>query len=624
MSLDNIFKADNFFALTLDEARPELEKTLLSYLGIFPIVPGERPQTDGKRIMLEARKAAFKDSKKDIHQNRNMSLYKSDLLHELLHIREGTFLVDPRHYLEKLGNKTLGHTIFNVIDDARIEHNSQFYFRPEDTELLVKSNQYLTTKRSFPIATVERVVELFSSQMITKYLPSQFNPKIINLENETLQIRIFNPDLNARGIKTVQDLLREAVAISSKVYGESVEATWIAVPQVYNLLKEAFPDIEKEFPGKNPNYLAVQGLKNKESGKDVEGNKDNTGRENNQTVYLGYRGDVHDFSESENGGKLEKFLKDYIEKKDSEQKKDEDGQKVSGQISIPDKKSGKIESGLVKIISYDEMKQAYVHINNLQLIEYDKVRPDFARELLKYDFLRRQIVEHFQMLKPNELKRTRFSEDPDEINIEAVMEVLSDPSLRKNSRIYDSYSILERDSLTALLIDISGSTGSRLQSEKRVIDVERLSAGLIYQALTEIGDTVIPYAFSTDNEGTTTLYRLTSLENIGALEPESSNADGIAIRGVVSELSKIDAKEKNLIMISDGRPSASNYHSPYVDTSMAFGEAEAERIRTIYFNVDNQASDYFSILTRNTTFARSIRDVQQLPMEISNFVLEHA
>ena len=86
MSLESIFRADNFYALSLAEAHPELERLMISYLGIFPIVQGERPQTDGKKIFLEGRKTDFKDDKSDFSDNRNMSLYLSDLIHELLHI----------------------------------------------------------------------------------------------------------------------------------------------------------------------------------------------------------------------------------------------------------------------------------------------------------------------------------------------------------------------------------------------------------------------------------------------------------------------------------------------------------------------------------------------------------
>ena len=239
-----------------------------------------------------------------------------------------------------------------------------------------------------------------------------------------------------------------------------------------------------------------------------------------------------------------------------------------------------------------------------------------------YDFLKRRIVEHFEVLKPNELQRIPFTEDPDELNIEAVIEVLSDPSLRTKAKVYDSYIVNERDALWAVLLDISGSTSARLKSGKRVIDVEKESGGLIYQALTGIGDTVLLYAFATWRE--TNLYQLTGLENLGAVEPESANADGVAIRGVVAELKKIEARDKTLVVISDGRPVATGAGAdPVIDTSMAFMEAEAQGIRTLYFNVDNDPSDYFYILTRNTTFARSIRDTEQLPHGIYEFVIEH-
>jgi len=145
---------------------------------------------------------------------------------------------------------------------------------------------------------------------------------------------------------------------------------------------------------------------------------------------------------------------------------------------------------------------------------------------------------------------------------------------------------------------------------------------LVYQALTEIGDKVNLYAFSTRD--ITNLYKLTGLENLGALEPENANADGVAIRGVISDMKTINARDKTLIMISDGRPVGTGSGAdPVIDTSVAFGEAESQGIRTVYFNVDNHPSEYFPTLTRNTTYARSLRDVNQLPKVVADYVMEH-
>ena len=634
MSLQDIFKSDNFYALSLEEARPELERFMYSYLGIFPIEKGKRPQTDGKKIFLEPTKTEFQDDKSESHNNRNMSLYLSDILHEMLHIREGSFLMDARPFLSGFSNHGLAHAVFNIVEDARIEHNAQGYLKTEDSELLRSSNNYLATKRKFPKSIADKVMEMYSGRMIMKGMPSDFNPSIKSQENTALQTRIENEDLNNDGINTVEDVVERLVGISESVYREPVEAVWQVVPQVYELLTKAFPNIEKDFPTKNSPYAPVKAPKSQKPGKGKKGegekgkkqgngagDKGEDKKEGQQIAYTGFRGDVHDFSAAEKKGQsLKDLVGDY--KPQGEDKGDKKSKSKQYGVGQSDNDSQVNDGGIVQIVTYDHIKKAYIHLEKLKLTTYEGSNPEFVSQLNAYDILRRRIVEHFEMLKPNELQRIPFSEVPDELNIEAVIEVLCDPSLRTKSKVYDSYIVNERDALTGILIDISGSTAGRLQSGKRVIDVEKESAGLIYQALTEIDDRVLLYAFSTS--GITNLYQLTGLENLGAVRPEAGNADGVAIRGVVSEMKKEEARDKTLIVITDGKPVATGKGAdPVIDTSMAFMEAEAQGIRTVYFNVDNNPSNYFDVLTRNTTYAKSIRDVEQLPFAVSEFVLGH-
>jgi len=150
---------------------------------------------------------------------------------------------------------------------------------------------------------------------------------------------------------------------------------------------------------------------------------------------------------------------------------------------------------------------------------------------------------------------------------------------------------------------------------------------LMYKSLVAIGDRVRMYAFSTDTwtAKETSLYTLTGLANLGALEPESANADGVAIRGVALELNQSNAMTKNLIVLSDGRPVAGSGQAgdPVIDTSVAFMEAESLGIRTLYFNVDNQASDYFATLSANATYAQSFNSPDKLPSGVGQFVVNY-
>ncbi len=659
MELSKILKAlkhDNFYALYFGEALPEMQRCLYSYLGTVPLAVADSPCTDGRKIYLSPVIAKFKDSKEKLSENRNMSLFLSDLIHEMLHIREGSFLVDSRPYLESFENKSLAHAINNIIDDARIEHNGRAYLRPEDIELLEESNKYCSRSRNIPSTLFEQFFEIFSCMLITKQNIDELNPAYREIKKNVLAAEIDNEDLTSSGLKNLNDVMNEMISLSEKTYGKPIEAVLAVLPEVYDLVKKCFPEVEKSFPEKKSPYSPVKSKSGALSGEtedDVEKenkSKKSSGNEKKKSKdsFSGYRGDIHDFSGAKKSDikDIEDRVQDFLKKESLEKLKDQENKDLeitsiessssnpSGSVDLTllsssgvgaSKSKGKSEPELpryVQIITYDDLKKAYIHVQSLRILNYPGANPQFIVDLQKYDDIRRSITEHFEMLKPNELQRILISENPDELNIESVIELISDSSLGGDLSIYDSFLINRRKSLTAILIDISGSTGMYLGSNRTVLEIEKISAGLITQALQEIGDTVLLYAFSTGD--ITNLYKLSSLENLGALKPEYANADGVAIRGIISEIKQASVKDSTLIVISDGKPVGSySQGDPVVDTSMAFMEAESIGIRTVYFNVDNNAPSYFNILTRHTTYARSIRDVKQLPSVISEFVMEH-
>ena len=660
MELSKILKAlehDNFYALYFDEALPEIQRCLYSYLGTVPLSASNGPSTDGKKIFLSSVIARFKDSKEKLSENRNMSLFLSDLIHEMLHIREGSFLIDSSSYLDSFDNKALAHAINNIIDDARIEHNGQAYLRIEDVELLEESNKYCSRSRSVPSSLFEQFFEIFSCSLITKRSIDELNPAYCEIKKSVLTKEIENEELISSGLKNLGDVLSEMISLSEKTYGRPVESVLAVLPKVYDIVKKAFPDIEKSFPEKNSPYSPAKSRSGRTSDENDEEDTQtaNAKKKKSQSLFAGYRGDIHDFSHAQKSEikDIEAIVQEFVKQeallliKDSQNSEDEsdpgvlNSKKLNQEHLNPDTQSSLVLSSAypgvgasnsnapvseqpryVQVVTYDDLKKAYIHLQALRILNYPSVNPNFIAELQKYDDIRRAITEHFELLKPNKLQRILISESPDELNIESVIDIISDCSLRGDLNIYDSFLINRRESLTAILLDISGSTGSSLRSNKTVLEVEKISAGLITRALQEIGDDVLLYAFSTGD--ITNLYKLSDLENLGALKPEYANADGVAIRGVISEIKQANVKDSTLIVISDGKPVGSySQGDPVVDTSMAFMEAESLGIRTVYFNVDNNAPSYFNILARHTTYARSIRKVEQLPGIISEFVMEH-
>lgn len=630
MDFSHIFSHQNFYALRFAKAKPELLRYMVSRLGLFPVRTGMQPSTNGRCIFMEPVKADFKDSLDELPDNRNLSLYLSDMLHEILHIREGSFLVDGRPFLEKFPNAGLAHTIQNIEDDGRIEFNGRRYLSPNDIELLENSNRFYARKggqareKAAATSVPDQLMSIYSCLKIIKGYPSDFNPALTDQVRTALAARVEHPGLQARGLTTAEDVMRQAIDIGNAVYGQPVQAVWQVVPDIYELLTLAFPDIEKKFQGTTGHVLLVPSKGEKsDKGEGAKGEGEGNEGETIQ-VYLGFRGDGHDFSAADTAGStLEELVGDFMPQPAH----------PAAPIGGP-KQGGKPTS--FQIVTYDMSLRAFTKLKQLEIKPYPNRNAGFAAELGAYDLLRREIVEHFANMRPNALQLVRRSDEPYEVNHEVLVEVLCDPRLRADAKIYDSYKINRRDTLWAILVDISGSTAQPIEeregkgkrgrgTEAKVIDVEKIAAGLLYQSLTdeEIGDVVLPFAFS--SEGMTTLYPLDGLPQIGAVAPERANADGVAIRGVIRVLKDYEAAEKVLCIIADGKPADHDYmgEEAVLDTSLAMAAAEAEGIRVVYFNVDSKKPDYFHTLTQHAGFARWIPHAGRLHHAVQEYVLLH-
>ncbi len=616
--LDIIFSADNFYTVTFSDAEAELNKLIMANYGIIPIKKGDKvPSTDGLKMFLPPFYSDFKDSKSDLTTNRNMSLYFSDAIHEALHITEGTFLVDFSKYLDTFEYKNLAHSIFNILDDARIEYNGKRNNMPYwHKELLENSYDYLTSKKEhLSDNPLEGLIDLYSTKLIVKNLPSHYNDRFLETEELIFNHEINTEHFNSNEIKTNKDLFNKIIKLSESVYGKSVRQSITILPQIYDLITNAHKQIFDDAKEKSE--------KTSDKIQEIELN-------------LGVKGDTLDFSQSPNvGDSLEDILdalpeeiKDAMENNDScsnnsviiSSRKDYDDE-----IKKPDSKDS------LTVLAYNPATNSYDEFYDLTFKKYDKSHPNTLNLDIHKEKIQ-QIIEYFSLLKPNKLQIKYHTQEPDELNMTSCIEAIADPSIMHDAQIYNSYFVNKRDSLTAILIDISGSTDENIEgSSKRIIDIEKETSGILYAALTAIGDEVPVYAFTAKRD--TTVYELNGIDDIGRLEPEWGNQDGIAIRGVISKLLEKPQIDKKIIVISDGRP---NYNNGIEDTSMAFFEAENRNIKTLYFNIgantemghpylnfDRDDHDYFSKLTKNVTYGASISNSERLPSLIMDYIMNH-
>jgi nitric oxide reductase activation protein len=234
----------------------------------------------------------------------------------------------------------------------------------------------------------------------------------------------------------------------------------------------------------------------------------------------------------------------------------------------------------------------------------------------------------FENLRPPAFRRVAGQADGDDVDIDAVVRRAAE--LRAGSegsdRIYIRREKRQRNVAVAFLVDVSGSTSRRLDSGRRVIDVEKESLVLLCEALEAVGDQYGLYAYSgqgrsavdfltikdfDDRLGAATAHRL------GGLGPRQQNRDGAAIRHACAKLMARDAMHRLLILVSDGRPLDGEYKDEYAleDTKTALREVRQQGIDPFCVTIDQEADVYMRRMYGDVQFA-VIDRVESLPSRL--------
>ncbi len=239
--------------------------------------------------------------------------------------------------------------------------------------------------------------------------------------------------------------------------------------------------------------------------------------------------------------------------------------------------------------------------------DHEGQNPDFVEEVLRrYGPTVRLLRRYFESIRPPGLRVVRGMQDGEEIDFDAVVSFRADlaAGAEPSERLYLRREHRQRDVAVAFLIDISGSTSRRLEGEdRRVIDVEKAGLVLLCEALAAVGDRYAMYGFSGKGRRQVELAvlkdfdrigRAEALARIGALEPQHQNRDGAAIRHATRKLAATGARNKLLVLISDGKPLDDGYADEYAleDTKMALREAGDRGVDPFCITVDPGAEAY--------------------------------
>ena len=260
---------------------------------------------------------------------------------------------------------------------------------------------------------------------------------------------------------------------------------------------------------------------------------------------------------------------------------------------------------------------------NVKTIE--GVKNNFISETLnKHRGLLKNLNRTFEALREDE-KRLRKQNYGDDIDLDAFIDAYIDLKQGKevDEKLFIKLNKTERNVAVMFMVDMSGSTSGWINK------MEKESLVLLCESLEVLGDTYAIYGFSGKTRNLCEVYKIKDFEEkydtsvkkrICNIEAMDYTRMGVSIRHLTMLLSKVEAKTKLLITLSDGKPDdVDGYRGTYgiEDTKKALIEARFLGIHTYCITIDEKGMDYLPYMYGKTNFA-VINQVDKLPTKVSD------
>ena len=237
-----------------------------------------------------------------------------------------------------------------------------------------------------------------------------------------------------------------------------------------------------------------------------------------------------------------------------------------------------------------------------------------------------QIRRVFERLKPDMVRREKYLTEGDYINPDLVLEYLvqrrREPSPKVN--FYEKPLVNRRDLAVLIVLDLSGSTGEDVEEEK-VIEVEKDAAIILGEGLASLDDRFAVCGFSGNGRENCEYVVFKSFEDnwddaargrLLAAYPMSSTRIGPALRHSGFMLSQVAAKQRLIILITDGKPMDAGYdpttrYAQY-DVRKACEENRRQCIHTFCISTDENSRADMEIMMPERRFV-ILPDIRDLP-----------
>lgn len=220
----------------------------------------------------------------------------------------------------------------------------------------------------------------------------------------------------------------------------------------------------------------------------------------------------------------------------------------------------------------------------------------------------RRVRKQFEGLRPRR-EWVRGQADGNELDMDAVVRAHCDfAAVGDNSAgLYMTARAQARDLAVSILIDVSLSTDAWVQ-DRRIIDIEKEALLVLAHGLARCGDDYSIQSFTSHRRHRVWVKTIKSFDEgmsetterrINALKPGHYTRMGAAIRHTAAELGKRTNRHRLLLVLSDGKPSDSDYyegHYAIEDTRRAIMDARQQEMKVFGITIDRDAQQYITHL----------------------------
>lgn len=293
---------------------------------------------------------------------------------------------------------------------------------------------------------------------------------------------------------------------------------------------------------------------------------------------------------------------------------------------------------------------------------------DFYTETLsEHRLLVNQVRSRFEHFMPELFRKVTRRYDGEDVDLDQLIDLVVDcqAGATPSEKIYWRRERTQRDVAVALLLDMSATTNEYVLLEaaramrptaptaqsysqylrqiaagvdergkplrRRTIDIEKQAAIVLIQALESIGDNYAVYAFSGSGRGSVEFHVVKDFaeplsqrvaRRVDGIAPAHATRMGAAIRHAVTKVERVEAQTRLLFLVSDGRPydrdygrDASDQEYAVHDTRQALREAARRKVRPFCLTVDKEGADYMRAMCEDLPY-EVVGRVEDLPISL--------